>query len=768
MNLPAIKHRPHHGGRFAHAIVAMLAAGAMLLAPAAWADESNTTDDSSSAQTQQAQSSQSKSGKPAETLTIAQSTPIVTASSGFHLQVIVTNNSDVDAPAGTLAAATNALFTFASRSDMQSWAENGTNIPTPNPLGSVDVPAITAGNSTTVTLDVAADQQALAAIRNWGPKPLTIAYIAGNTRSIMHSFLTRSSDGLSTAQTPAMNLTVAMPLTSGDWQTNETAITNLIEETDSTSSSSPASGKAQESTESNGTSNTKSEETENGGAATSAEQSSEPLLLSAESIAQTKALEQTVAKHPRLQIVADPLYLQESGSKPTIAGVMQPADFDITAYAAINNASAYTNAGVTDAQWTAKNAQTIYAAAGNATDAPDTYAWQGSADWTMDALTKARAQGYSTVIAGASFDNEQTDTVHTGTYVINTTAGDVTVLKEQSELGTLAHGQATSKEATAETSDAGRLARLMAQSAFYQMEQPYTTRNLLMTFTRTNSSGWIDQVMSALEQASWLNLTDLSTMANTDPYHVSDSVNQSTDSPDTSATQTVLNQLTASRQGILRLASSILKERIQSDDIVSLDPQTLARRDADSTINHGNDPKQWLGSLLTVHDGMALRALTGSGPSGSHQRMAQAAQNLSDTLLGSVSITPSEPVSVFSESAKMPITVSNTLPYAVSVKVNSITDSMQIVTSRTNDVVIPAHGEAQVAFTIRVSTSGSAVAHVSLSDRQNVAFGNTQDTTITSVLRISDASGFIIIGFAVLLGLVGLWRQFNRKKDPDE
>ena len=93
---------------------------------------------------------------------------------------------------------------------------------------------------------------------------------------------------------------------------------------------------------------------------------------------------------------------------------------------------------------------------------------------------------------------------------------------------------------------------------------------------------------------------------------------------------------------------------------------------------------------------------------------------------------------------------------------------MQIVTSRSNDVVIPARSEAQVTFTIRVSTSGTTVAHVSLADRHNTAFGNTQDTTITSVLRISDASGFVIIGFAVLLGLVGLWRQFNRKKDPDE
>ena len=58
-----------------------------------------------------------------------------------------------------------------------------------------------------------------------------------------------------------------------------------------------------------------------------------------------------------------------------------------------------------------------------------------------------------------------------------------------------------------------------------------------------------------------------------------------------------------------------------------------------------------------------------------------------------------------------------------------------------------------MTFTIRVSTSGSSTAHVSLIDREGNSFGNTQDTAITSVMRISDASGFIIIGFAVLLAL---------------
>ncbi|MBT1174373.1 hypothetical protein JS530_02410 [Bifidobacterium sp. LC6] len=759
----------------------------MLFAPTAWADNgTDNSTDSAANDTSQSQNQQTKSAdkQPTETLTIAQITPVVTASSGFHMQVVVANTTTTDAPSGTLDVSINALFTFASRTDMQSWAENGTGIPTPNPLGSVHVPAIAAGQSATVSLDVQSDNQTLTQLRSWGPKPLRLSYTAGDTHTDLHSFLTRSSDGLQSAQTPAMNLTVAMPLTANDWQVNNTAVKHLIEETDSSddggtgsadgsaqseskpeSQSDAQSGSNQSKSTQGSDANTSSDAT---AAQSSSTSSSNLLSLSEPSIAQAKTVEQAVAKHPKLQVVADPVYVQESGSTAAIAGIMQPADFDITAYAAINDASAYTNAGVSDAQWTAKNAQTIYAVATKTASNPQTYAWQGSDDWSMDALAKARAQGYSTVIATASFDNAQTDTVHTGTYTVNTSAGDITVLKEQSELSTLAHGYATSKSAAAETSDAGRLSRLIAQSAFYQMEQPYTTRNLLMTFTRSSSAEWINQVMSALEQSPWLNLTDLQTMATADPYTVSDSVNQNAADQDTSATRSILDRLAASRSGITRLASSILKNGVTSDDIASLDPQALARRDADSTANHSNDPKQWLSGILAAHDSMALRALTGTAPSTSHERMADTAQQMTDTLLNSISITPSESVSVFSESAQMPVTVSNALPYAVKVQVNSITDSMQIVTSRTNTVSIPAHSEAQVAFTIRVSTSGSATARVSLADRQGNAFGGTQNTAITSVLRISDASGFIIIGFAALLGVVGLWRQFNRKKDPDE
>ncbi|PWG67069.1 hypothetical protein DF196_00070 [Bifidobacterium callitrichidarum] len=762
----------------------MLTLVALVVAPlspvSAWADgsddqtESSATSDTGNTNDDGSDADANSGDRPKQSLTIEQSTAVVTDTSGFHLKVMVANNSDKPMASGTLEVSTNALLTFISRADIQSWAEGTAPIPTPNEIGHVTVPAIPAGGTVTVNLDVASDRPALQVIETWGPKPLLMSYIVdGQILVNLTSFLTRSPDGLNTAQTPAMDLTVAMPLTSDNWQVNATAVNNLV--TDNTGNSDSKQGTATSSGKAGAITNGKDEK----GTTDSAGNTSGQLItLSEQDETAAQALNQALNRHRKLQVVADPVYLKASNINPDVAGVMQPADFDITTYSALDSGKSYAKAGVTDEQWSADQSQTLYASDEGENEQSaaktSTYAWQGNAGWSMDALTKASEQGYSTVIADASFDSEQSDTVHTGTYVVNTDAGDVTVLKEQAELGELAQGQPTSKNANGEASDAGRLARLLAQSAFYQMEQPYTSRNLLMTFSRDSSAVWIDQVMGALEQASWLNLTDLETMAKAEPYSVSDTVNLDDSSKSqVSAARTALKQLAGSRGDIMRLAGAVLKHSVDSDDVSSmdistLDPQALARQDAAATAASNGDPTSWVASLLAAHDSMALRALSGSQQTDTSQRMTVATRALADTLLGKVSITPSESVSVFSESAKMPVTVSNKLPYAVSVKVNSITDSMQIVTSRTTDIEIPANGEAQVSFTIRVSTSGSTVAHVSLADRNGQAFGNVQNTAITSVMRISDMSGFIIIGFAVLLGIVGLWRQFNRKKDPDE
>ena len=382
-----------------------------------------------------------------------------------------------------------------------------------------------------------------------------------------------------------------------------------------------------------------------------------------------------------------------------------------------------------------------------------TYAWQGTGNWTIEALTKAKQQGYDTVIATHDFEADDAATAETGKAIVSTDTGDVTVLTAQSVLSNLAQGKATSSDAEAdgEGTTAGRLARFVAQSAFYQMEQPYAERNLLVCLNDNSDPAVVDALMTDVEQSPWLNITDLNTLSNADPtlsgddaaaiVPQSDGINDAT----RANLRQTLSTLATSASDIKRFNASIL-----TDDAKQA-PAGL---------------KTWRRQLVNAHGIMALHALGGENPAGS--TMVEGAGQLASLLINGVAITPTENVNVVSETAQMPVTISNSHPYPVTVKVSSLTNSMQIVTSRFDTVEVPAHGEAQVAFTIRVATSGTADATLSLQDRQGITFGATQTTHITSALQISDKSGFIIIGIAVLLGALGLWRQFHRKKDPDE
>ena len=97
-----------------------------------------------------------------------------------------------------------------------------------------------------------------------------------------------------------------------------------------------------------------------------------------------------------LQVVGDPTYLQAMAMPTRVDGITQPALFDITAYSAMNNAPAYSAAGINDRQWSAAKARKTYQSALGDSNADITaYAWQGNGNWTLQALTKARQQGYA-------------------------------------------------------------------------------------------------------------------------------------------------------------------------------------------------------------------------------------------------------------------------------------------------------------------------------------------------------------------------------------
>ena len=673
------------------------------------------------------------------------STPVVNDKSGYSLRAAVTNTANRPMENARLTASTSALYSFSSRADMQAWSEGHARIPTPDVLGTQTVPTIPAGQSIEVSVNVPADQDTLKKMTSWGPKPVRLSLSDDQNQVLgdVFTFLTRTWDGLPTAGTPALSLTMVMPLTSSDWNIDDKAMTALMTQSGSGSESGSGNDKNQS------------------------------VTLTRQGVRRQEDQSQLLTKHGSLQALGDPVYLSTFANRPRIQGLIQPADFDITGYAS-QSQDRYPKAGVTPESWSAQTAAKLYSDA-----EPGTYAWQGRQEWTMESITAARRAGYQTIIAPQGFEVGAGTSAHTGKYTIETKAGQVTVLSAQRELSNLARGHPSSTRATGEQTPAGQTARFIAQSAFYQMEQPYAERSLLVCFDADQDTQEADRIMTELEHAPWISLVSMNNLMQAPDFTGGSSGllkalelsgDRDSDKHGDGSTGT-LDSLIASRADIDRFATSILADSKQESQPTAsatagkTDSQALARQDADATARQPKDPHQWLSQLTAAHDDLALKSLGGTAAAAG---LADQAEAISHRLLDGISITPSESLNVVSETASMPVTVSNSHPYPVHARISARTDSMEIVTSRMAEAVIPARSEAQVTFKVRVAAAGRANVDIGLLDSQGRPFGQVRRVQITSNLRLSDMSGLIIIVIAVLLGLLGLWRQFHRTKDPDE
>ena len=513
---------------------------------------------------------------------------------------------------------------------------------------------------------------------------------------------------------------------------------------------------------------------------------SDAVTLGADDARALKAKDELAARFEHLQIVGDPLVLRAVGT-PHVQAISQPGMFDVTTYARVGDAGAYTRAGITDQGWRAETGVNLLRSAlGDEGAQTRAIAWQGEGSWTMQALNTARAQGYETVVATRDFALQDDATATTETYRVPTDHGEVTVLTAQSTLSALAQQQPTSAQASAEQTDAGRLQRLIAQSAFYQMEQPYESRSLLVCLGESTNSTFVTSLMTALNSASWVHLASIDELATAEsaiePSQMPDLINQyvGQQMPAVSTALEALNALARSRDDIERFNTSILvagqsaqaadgsspSAAVQESGTASPQSPPSASPSASAQASARLSADAWAQYLLQAHDAFALPAL--SPHASAREAMVNGAQRFADALLNRITLVPSGSLNVVSETASMPVTVSNKLPYPISVRVSSLTDSMEIVTSRLSDVEVAPNSEAQTSFVVRVSTSGTTVAREQLLDRRDQPFGAVQQTTITSSLQLSDKSGIAIIALAVVLGLLGLWRQFHRKKDPDE
>lgn len=750
-------------------------------------------------------------------LTLAKATPIITASSGYQASVTITNKSSQAAQAGTLTLRTS-QYSLISSSNAQDWAEGRYN-PYLFDLAQVSVPALKRNSSVTVTVTLKADDRNLASLRNWGPKPLEVVYQAaaqpnsgeadprtGTTLSAhLNTFVTRSHDGLDEFKTPQMALTVVMPVVATGWQVRtQTSNTASVNQKNKKLAATLALVHDPMSTDF-------------------------PLTLTKKAKAYTLAQLKLLKDYPHLQSVVDPALLASlrEDNTPTsdkapasrsvaislyqaISSISQPYSFDISRLTL--DPEGFEKAGVSADTWSvqagdslasdfqssssssssqpsstgensgqSKKTEENSSSSTPASVAKGAIAWEGSSSWTARSLETAARAGYKTVIANSARPVADDSIVETGHVVMNTAAGDVTVLVTQSTLTQLAEGQKTSEQALAENSDAGRLQRFIAQSAIFQMQQPYVQRNLLVSLGSRTSLANSRALLSALQSADWLKsgtLADLRQGATNVSAHFDLAPDGNTAHTHAASTARQLSTLTKTLTTLSQLKKNVLvKASAKSSDNPGKEdktdnPQPLARQNAKSSAEDDVTQDEWLAKLETSHMHLALASFASENAdtqNGSADLTAlQADQKMNAELSNAVGIVKPSVINVFSESAQTPVTVTNRLPYPVKVKLAAQTDTQLTTVSSEKTLTVHENSEAQATLHVRVVGTSQTTLSIQVTDEQGNVLGKPQTTMLYTQLPLNDLSGDILIVLAVVLGIVGLRRQFTRKKDPDQ
>lgn len=788
----------------------------------------------------------------AATLALApQTSATITDSSGYKAHITITNSGKTPLDPGQVRILTNPQFIFDSSTVMQEWAQGQQTVRglkrLDTMLGAADVQELKPGASTTIAITTQPSDPALQLFTSWGAKPVLIQYVGTNAGTIsLHTFVTRTLDGLNMSQTPAMNIVPVLPIHARSWDVDEKAMEKVSS------------------------------------ADTHAADSS-ILTISEQERTHHATIVAVAKRHSSLQTLVDPDSTYQFTQPMNYQAVLQPSSTDLAFYAQTTASSANTsgdadnsadstgsakaddtqasNTTISNDQWqaagiTAKDfqASTALQTLSENTDTQaeniPAIAWQRQTPWTQPALNFAKEAGYQAVIATSGYRDTTTTAVATSKSTVHTTAGDIALLTPQQELSALAHNDQTDSAAGAEATDAGKINRLLAQSAMYQMQQPYVPRTVLVTFDCNTPASLVDAMMSTMEQASWLHMSTIQDLLHSpDGMDSQQATEQSEDTEELLETMQpsftalhqqhlqqlkdlaqVSNDITRFTRNILdpagtesAQASSTQTDSASTSDSASANDSSKSG-DASSSGNSGSSSnsdnsdnssdahdssrasdvdaqrtkrtvrlaKQWATTLSGAQHALALRALgvdaTNAAP------LIQGAQSLSSALFKGVSIAKPEALNIVSQSAKMPITLSNTHPFPVSVRViaNSSTGLIALHASHsantasgtagntsnagadgaqsavTDIVTIPAHGEEQITIDVSILQSGRSNVSLALQDRTGEAFGESTHTTVTSWFQIIDWSGYVILGFAVLLGLLGIWRQFHRVKDPDE
>lgn len=740
---------------------------------------------------------------PGIALVIKASSAVIGNGSDYTATIEIKNATGMELRAGNMQMFTSAR-SITGVDALNRWEEGYRAVSTPVEAARIDVPKIPSGKTAKIQFSLPPDDPFLAGITTWGTKPITFIYEARNSSGTtssarINTVVTRSHAGLAEPSTPNLGIVPVLPLFERQTKVNKENISALI-------SSPTASGSADSASTTGSANSSKSTNSSNPTASTAqAAAKSSSVLEETESSAQeVESVAAAAQKYPGIQIVAEPEVADSpytgKATKTDVqdaAAITQPYVFDIAARA--SNDASWFKAGLTDSLWSAAQARKVAAqssasaqsltGAANSTGTANTanavsstpaIAWEGRYSWTYDSLSWAKSQGYSAVLAASADRSDGGSTVQSSRCERSTKSGDITVLLPQSQLSDLVQGKDLSPaddDATAQSAegtDAGRMARLAAQTAVYQMQQPYKARTLLVNFGTRATAQQVSDAMTTLAACDWVSEQSLASLIS--GTGLSDGTYTVSTKPitdkDAAAIGKELQTFITSRTAAEAIRADVIARGRENSPAQSKasNPQALSRQDAKEQIANELTPTLWEKRILTAQNALLLQAFGAPDSTAAQKTAVDAVSAFHSALLDSVSISAPASINVFSKTAQMPVTITNSLPFTVTVTVPAATGSNATTISPKagRTVTVFPNGEAQATYTISTVGASAVTARFWLLSQTGVRFGDTAKTSIYTQLTLNEMSGNIIIIVAVILGIIGLWRQFHVKKDADQ
>ncbi|MFD0704524.1 DUF6049 family protein [Alloscardovia venturai] len=735
------------------------------------------------------QSQQTKRKK--QPLVLSQSTSIISHDSGYSATFTVTNTGNKDTNEGTLSVFANPDFTFRTSDQLRDWATAQSAIPTPSLLTNTHVPSLKAGSSTRVTISIPADAPELAAFTTWGAKPLRARWSTddGNISEELHTFVTRTNADTDSAQLPQIKFVIAVPA----------GTTNSEQCTNSKNVQSQAKSFLSDILAGNNLGYTNTSEntasTDNSGA-----------LLGTLS-AFTRCTTSTLTSLRDIQTAnSNVSFIMDSALTPSVAATSSGNGLNVSAISQPfgEDISTLGSAKLSDeaASW---STDISASSASSSFSATPRIAWQGATGWSEEALKAAQKQGYSTVIATDHYYSTSDSAVHNSVSHIAINGSNMTVLTAQKELSTLLQGTATDSY-TAETSEAGLLNRFIAQTAFYETQAPYEDRTVLITAGNSSTSltrsavARIANFISTLNTASWAHIVGMSDLLNAssalddeDMHTFAQKASHFTDDEkkSISALSKIFVSAQSQRNQINSFINDVTEINVNSDANRtsshssegtgrSSSAQDLAKGQADKSKQLAAfDSSQWAKQLLSLTNFYALQSLSAHSihryiTSSSSVAPLIAQKLLVDSLYSAVKLSAPSSLHVVSESATIPVMISNDLPVPVKVGVSpqstsSVHSEVTVAGHEAN--VIDAHTDQQITLSVHAISGWSTDFKLYLTTKANSRFPETssvEKVRITSKITILDNAGYIIFVLAILLAIVGAHRQIARYKSKKD